>query len=116
VGIFFLLLYQYVPSVLHLYLFALLFGAGWGSTAPMFMSIAGDLYRGKHFGLIYGMVEGGIGVGAAVGSWVAGYIFDQSQNYLWAFILAILFNIFSIFLVWYIAPGKTYKVTNRSPA
>ena len=114
-GIFFLLLYQYQPSVLLLYLFALLFGAGWGSTAPMFMSIAGDLYRGKHFGLIYGMVEGGIGVGAAIGSWVAGYIFDRGQNYLWAFILAILFNIFSIFLVWYIAPGRTYKVTSRSP-
>jgi len=114
-GIFFLLLYQYLPSILLLYLFALLFGAGWGSTAPMFMSIAGDLYRGKHFGLIYGMVEGGIGVGAAVGSWIAGYIFDQSQNYLWAFILAILFNIFSIILVWYIAPGRTYRVTGRSP-
>jgi MFS family permease len=114
-GIFFLLLYQYVPSVLHLYLFALLFGAGWGSTAPMFMSIAGDLYKGKHFGLIYGMVEGGIGVGSAIGSWAAGYIYDQSQNYLWAFILAILFNLFSILLVWYIAPGRTYKVTSRSP-
>ena len=113
-GIFFLLLYQYLPSVFLLYLFALFFGAGWGSTAPMFMSIAGDLYRGKHFGLIYGMVEGGIGVGAAVGSWVAGYIFDQSQNYLWAFILAILFNIFSIFLVWYIAPGKTYSPTQKA--
>jgi MFS family permease len=114
-GIFFLLLYQYLPSVVLLYLFALFFGAGWGSTAPTFMSIAGDLYRGKHFGLIYGLVEGGIGVGAAVGSWIAGYLFDQSQNYLWAFILAILFNIISIFLVWDIAPGRTYKVTSRSP-
>jgi MFS family permease len=113
-GIFFLLLYQYVPSVLLLYLFAFFFGGGWGSTAPMFMSIAGDLYRGKHFGLIYGMVEAGIGVGAAVGSWVAGYIFDQSQNYLWAFILAISFNLFSILLVWHLAPGRTYKVNRNS--
>jgi MFS family permease len=113
-GIFFLLLYQYLPSVVLLYLFALFFGAGWGSTAPTFMSIAGDLYRGKHFGLIYGLVEGGIGVGAAVGSWIAGYLFDQSQNYLWAFILAILFNLFSILLVWFLAPGKTYRVPNRS--
>ena len=37
------------------------FGAGWGVTAPMFMSITGDLYKGKNFGLIYGMVEGVLG-------------------------------------------------------
>jgi MFS family permease len=115
-GILFLILYSYHPSTLVLFLFALLFGPGWGSTAPMFMSIAGDLYRGKHFGLIYGMVEGGIGVGAAVGSWVAGYLFDRSQSYLWAFILALLFNIVSIFIVWCLAPGKIYQVANRSPA
>lgn len=105
-GILGLLLFQYNLSPLFLYLFALFFGAGWGSTAPMFMSIAADLYKGKNFGLIYGMLEGTIGIGAAVGTWVGGYIFDQTQNYLWAFVLAILFSFVSIFLVWYIAPRK----------
>jgi MFS family permease len=70
------------------------------------MSITGDLYKGKNFGLIYGMVEGGIGLGSALGAWVAGYIFDQTQNYLWAFILAILLNVISILLVWSAAPRK----------
>src|SRR4030042_3712635 len=73
-GILFLLLFQYIPSPLLLYLFALFFGSGWGVTAPMFMSITGDLYKGKNFGLIYGMVEGAIGLGSALGAWVAGYI------------------------------------------
>jgi MFS family permease len=103
-GILFLLLFQYIPSSLLLYLFALFFGAGWGVTAPMFMSITGDLYKGKNFGLIYGMVEGAIGLGSAIGAWVAGYIFDQTQNYLWAFVLAILLNLISILLVWLAAP------------
>jgi MFS family permease len=105
-GILPLLLFQYIPSPLLLYLFAFFFGAGWGSTAPIFMSISGDLYKGKNFGLIYGMVEGNIGVGAAVGTWVGGYIFDQTKNYLWAFILAILISFISVLLVWYIAPRK----------
>ena len=105
-GIVALLLFQSIPFTFLLYLFAFFFGAGWGSTAPMFMSISGDLYKGKHFGLIYGMVEGNIGIGAAVGTWVAGYIFDQTQNYFWAFILAILISFVSVFLVWYIAPRK----------
>jgi MFS family permease len=109
-GILALLLFQYIPSLLLLYFFAFFFGAGWGSTAPMFMSISGDLYKGKNFGLIYGMVEGNIGVGAAVGTWVGGYIFDQTKNYLWAFILAILISFISVFLVWYIAPGKHRRI------
>jgi MFS family permease len=105
-GILSLLLFQYIPSLTLLYLFAFFFGAGWGVTAPMFMSITGDLYKGKNFGLIYGMVEGGIGLGSALGAWVAGYIFDQTQNYLWAFVLAILLNLISILLVWLAAPRK----------
>ena len=108
-GIFFLLLYQDQPYPVLLYLFALFFGVGWGATAPMFMSITGDLYKGKHFGLIYGMVEGAIGLGSALGAWIAGYIYDQTQNYFWAFIIAILLNLISILLVWLVAPRKSRK-------
>jgi MFS family permease len=105
-GILDLHLFQFISSPLLLYLFVLFFGAGWGSTAPMFMSIAADLYKGKNFGLIYGMLEGTIGIGGALGTWVAGYIFDQTQSYVWAFFLAIFFNLISILLVWFVAPRK----------
>lgn len=105
-GILCLLLFQSFPSRAILYLFVLFFGAGWGSTAPMFMSIAGDLYKGKRFGLIYGMLEGMIGIGAALGSWLAGYIFDQTQSYQWAFLLAILSCLVSVLLAWHVAPRK----------
>lgn len=113
-GILSLLLFQYISSSFLLYLFAFFFGAGWGATAPMAMSISGDLYKGKNFGLIYGMVEGNIGIGAAVGTWVAGYIFDQTQNYFWAFILSILLSFFSVFLVWYIAPRRYRPIKTPS--
>ncbi len=106
-GILFLILFQIFPLNVFLVLFALLFGAGWGSTAPIFMSIAGDLYKGRHFGLIYGMLEGMIGIGAAAGSWLAGYLFDQTQTYLWAFLLAILACSMSVFLVWHVCPRKS---------
>jgi len=105
-GILSLILFQKSPSSFLLSLFAFFFGAGWGSTAPMFMSIAGDLYRGRHFGLIYGLLEGMIGIGAAVGSWLAGYLFDQTQSYLGAFSLAILSCAISVLLAWHVAPRK----------
>jgi MFS family permease len=75
------------------------------------MSITGDLYKGKNFGLIYGMVEGTIGLGSALGAWVAGYIFDQTQNYLWRFVFGILFNLISILLVWFIVPRRFRPTT-----
>jgi MFS family permease len=108
-GIVFLLLFQYIPSPTLLYLFAGFFGVGWGVTTPMIMSITGDLYKGKSFGLIYGMVEGVIGIGGASGAWLAGYIFDQTKNYFWAFFLVILLNVISVLLVWLAAPRKFRK-------
>jgi MFS family permease len=105
-GIFFLLFYQYIHSNTILYLFVLLFGAGWGVTTPMIMSITGDIYKGKNFGLIYGIVEGVIGITGATGAWLAGYIFDQTKSYFWAFIIVILLNIISVILVWLAAPRK----------
>jgi hypothetical protein len=77
-----------------------------GAVVPMFMSIQADLYKGKLFGTIYGMVEGSVGIGAASGAWLAGFIFVQTQDYLWALILAIFFNLISISLVWVAAPPK----------
>jgi MFS family permease len=105
-GVLFLILFQYIHSFILPYLFAFFFAAGWGATTPMAMSIPGDIYKGKYFGLIYGMVEGVIGVTGAVGPWLAGYIFDQTKNYFWAFVFVILFNLISVLLVWFAAPRK----------
>ena len=112
-GILSLLFLQYLHSPIFLYLFAVLFGIGWGSTSPMFMAVSADLYQGKNFGLIYGFVEGMIGIGGAFGAWVAGFIFDQTQNYLWAFVLAILLNLTSVYLLWVAAPRKVRPIRTK---
>jgi len=86
--------------------FGIFFGMGWGVTAPMYMAIAADLFKGRIFGLIYGIIEGGIGVAGALGAWVAGYIFDIYHSYQGAFVLVIMVFITSIFFVWLAAPAK----------
>jgi MFS family permease len=88
------------------YPFFIFFGMGWGVTAPLFMSIAADLFQGKGFGLIYGIVEGGIGVAGAIGAWSAGFIFDRTQSYLWAFLLGIIVVLISGLLSWVAAPRR----------
>ena len=93
-------------AVIFAYAFFVFFGMGWGVTAPMFMAISADLFKGKGFGLIYGMVEGGVGIAGALGAWIGGFVFDTTGSYQWAFLLAIVLFIISIVFVWLAAPRK----------
>lgn len=88
------------------YPFFIFFGIGWGVTAPLFISIAADLFKGKGFGLIYGIVEGGIGIAGAIGAWIAGFLFDMTHSYQWAFLLGIIAVLLSGLLVWVAAPRR----------
>lgn len=105
-GVGFLLLIESTGARGFIYPFALLFGMGWGVSAPMFMSTAADLFKGRIFGLIYGLVEAGIGIAGAFGAWIAGFIFDRYHSYQWAFILTILVFVLSCFFIWAAAPRK----------
>jgi MFS family permease len=112
-GILFLLLFETFRVTPILYLFAACFGSGWGATAPLFMSIAADLYKGRNFGWVYGTLEGVLGIGAALGAYVGGTVFDRTGSYFWGFILIMIFNLISIPLVWLVAPRK---FRNRHPS
>jgi MFS family permease len=92
------------------YPFFIFFGMGWGATAPLFMAIAADLFKGKAFGLIYGIVEGGIGIAGAIGAWSAGFIFDRTDSYLWAFLFGIIVVFISGLLSWVAAPRRVRDI------
>jgi MFS family permease len=101
-----LLLFEIHGSAFFTYSFFVFFGMGWGAAAPMFMAVAADLFKGKIFGLIYGFVEAGIGIAGAFGAWIAGFIFDKTQSYQLAFILAIVTFLLSCIFCWLAAPRK----------
>jgi len=101
-----LLLVEKTGTKGYAFAFSIFFGMGWGVTAPMYMAISADLFKGRIFGLIYGIIEGGIGVAGALGAWLAGYIFDIHNSYRWAFVLVIVVFLVSILFVWLAAPGK----------
>ena len=101
-----LLLFEMMGSKTFIYSYAVFFGMGWGVTAPMFMAVAADLFKGRIFGLIYGLLEAGIGIAGAFGAWMAGFIFDKTQSYQAAFVLVIVALLLSGGLVWLAAPRK----------
>lgn len=114
VGIGSLILIETTGSKNLVYAFVFFFGMGWGASAPLFMAVAADLFKGRIFGFIYGIVEGGIGIGGALGAWVGGYIYDETQSYQWAFMLAISAAVISSFIVWFASPRKVRIKTHES--
>ena len=68
-----------------LYLFAVLFGFGWGGIDPPIVALIGDVFGMRNIGIIMGALGIGWAIGAAVGPLIGGVIFDFSDSYSMAF-------------------------------
>lgn len=73
-----------------LYLYAILFGLGFGARGPILSAMAADIFRGRSYGKIYGLIILGNNVGMALGPWWGGFVYDLMGNYTLAFWGAIL--------------------------
>ena len=86
-----LLSIEWWPAAAAFYLYALLFGLGFGARGPIITAIAAQIFPGRRFGAIYGFLSVGNGLGGAVGPWFAGALYDVSGTYRVAFLLSVLF-------------------------
>jgi MFS family permease len=85
-----------------LYIFAAVFGLSYGGLDPPVTVLIGNVFGLCHIGVIIGVLAGGFAAGAAVGPALAGYIFDVSGKYFFAFLISavsMLIAALSIFLV-----------------
>ena len=90
-----------------LYVYALLFGLGFGARGPIITAIAADLFPGRRFGAIYGYMSLGNGLGGAIGPWFAGAVFDFTGSYRVAFLIATLFCLAGSACFWLAQPRRT---------
>jgi MFS family permease len=85
-----------------LYLFAALFAAGYSGAAASHSPQVAEFFGLRAHGTIYGLACLLANIGGALGSFLAGYIFDATGSYQWAFyinvILCAIGVIISIFL------------------
>lgn len=75
-----------VSGLWMLYLFAIIFGFSQGGIAPPINALIGDTFGMRHIGLIMGVLNTPWGIGAAMSPVIAGYIFDTSGSYSYAFL------------------------------
>lgn len=81
------------------YIFAAIFGFSYGGWVPVFPALAGDLYGMASLGAILGVIQVGGPIGSATGTYLAGQIFDTTQSYQAAFLLAAAFFVLGCILV-----------------
>ena len=99
-------------SLWMLYVFAAVFGAGYGGLAPPITAIVGDTFGVRHIGTIFGLLEIGWVFGAAIGPALAGYIFDTTGRYYLAFLLGALATLIIVFLILLLRVPKS-KTRNK---
>lgn len=88
-----------------LYAYAVFYGLGQGSRALVLSAISADLFLGKSFGAIYGYFTLSIGLGGGFGAWLGGFLYDVTNNYFVAFVIALVLFVLSAIGVW-LSRGK----------
>jgi MFS family permease len=92
------------------YLYAFVFGIGYGVNAPLCSATAADLFQGRRFGSIYGALYVGSGGGSSLGPWLSGVLFDWNGGYAFSLVMSAVAGLFSIAGFWLAAPRRVRLV------
>ena len=88
-----------------LYLFAFVFGVGWGNQAVLRFSLTSEVFGIASLGLVMGILGVAESVAATFGSYFAGYIFDVFGSYQAVFWMGVGISIMGILLAWFLKPA-----------
>ena len=96
------------------YLYASIFGFGFGMTIAMMAVTSADLFQGEHLGAINGTAMACFVTGGALGPWLAGHIYDITDSYQRIFPLIYLAIFASMLFMWLASPGKVRPVLGKT--
>jgi MFS family permease len=115
-GIIFLIGVKSSSQVWTLFVYAGLFGLGYGAISSILPVILADTFGTKALGASYGLSVMGATFGGSVGPLFGGFVRDMTGSFRMAFATAVVFLVTSIVLVWITAPRKVRLVQGRAVA
>lgn len=80
------LIFAYATDIVHIYAFALVYGLAYGGAIPLLMAYRGELFGRKRFASISGIMAPFKMIGNVAGPVFAGYIYDVTGSYQFAFL------------------------------
>jgi MFS family permease len=97
-----------IQTTWSLYLFAAVFGFGFGALASTMSPLSAELFGMTSHGVIFGVITFGGTIGGGIGPLVAGKIFDITGVYTNAFITGAIFSFCAFVLTLFLKPVKTH--------
>ncbi|MBN2026961.1 MAG: MFS transporter [Actinobacteria bacterium] len=79
----------FVREVWSLMVFAAIFGFGYAAYGPVIPAVCAEVFGKANMGAIFGAVTTGGALGGAAGPVITGLIYDLSESYFWAWVLAL---------------------------
>jgi len=101
----------FADSVLMAYIFALLYGIGFGGRNPLTTAIRGEYFGRKAFATIMGISQFPMNIGMIGAPLFAGYMFDTTNSYLIPFSVFAILTFFGAFLMLFVK--KPRKLTQQ---
>ena len=95
------LILMQTKTMAMLWLFVVVFGFGMGGAAALVPLSVGDRFGIATFSIVFGIINFLGNIGSAVGPYFAGYVFDITGTYSFAFATFIVTYIVAIMLVYY---------------
>jgi len=98
-------------GIAGLYVFAVIFGFGYGGCLVPQPTLVAEMFGLKRYGITLGITEFFLTTGAAVGPPMAGYIFDVTQDYALAFYISAAVAVLGLLLTLRLRPlGQPTKL------
>jgi MFS family permease len=101
---------RFAGELWMLYLFGVIFAAGYSGAAASHSPQVAEFFGLRAHGTIYGLAALLANVGGALGSSLAGYIFDTTRSYQWAFYIGIILSAIAVVLSFFLPARKKVLV------
>jgi len=101
----------FADSVLLAYIFAVLYGIGFGGRNPLTTAIRGEYFGRKAFATIMGLSQFPMNIGMIGAPLFAGYMFDTTNSYVIPFSVFAILTFFGAFLMLFVK--KPRKLTQQ---
>ena len=88
------------------YLFAVVFGFGYGSLSALQAPATAELFGLRSVGILIGCFSFSYTLGGSMGPFFAGYIFDSTKSYTLAFIICVIISIAGLMLALLLSPVR----------
>lgn len=89
----------HIKSIVHLYIFLVVYGFGYGGAIPVYYAIRGEYFGRKAFATIQGIMQTLLIIPTVVGPVFAGYVYDVTGSYYNAFMLFVLLYVVAVVVI-----------------